>query len=869
MTTLFEPAKRLGRQLAASMILFLTVMIFANRLDAATPIEITATASTDVSDKVDWCESNPELGIADIPSDSCRLSPAKPADLERGYSDRAFWLRLSLANRGPKDEERWLVLGHPRLQQVSFFESTSDGGWLRSDAGTLTAPIARTVLSANPALPVKLAAGETRTILVRVASQSSINLTPTLWTPKIYASKHSRIEVLQATAIGGLLMASIFPLMIYVQWKDRAYLYFSACQFTKAVFDSCFTGLLPTYLLPAGLPFDIRVQTELLGATLAFFIMFVRQFIGSRQRYRYGDYLLLLLLGIDLLAMAWGWMALHHGIAIRLMAVVALASMAGATGLFWLGWRDRLPASGYLLFAYSVAALILTYRVFDTFSGGSGSPELSLGYSWEYLLTLPTGLIGLAVHKDIMVYSLESARAESATQVEFLARMSHELRTPLDAILGNAQLLSRSATTSPSLMREGLAIIRESGWHLLRMIDDILDHTRCIAGKLSLTPRTVNLQTFLHGIVQNAKVLALRNGNQVYLRMTGSNQPGVLLDENRLRQVLDNLLVNAARHTKNGLIRLDSHVGDGTTGGKVRLEFAVTDSGEGIPLADQDRIFRPFERGGGTIRNGGKGAGMGLAISRQLVEMMGGALSVKSRPGAGACFRFSILADPVDLDALEPVSAASIQSAYKGPRRTVLVIDDEDINRRVLTRLFRERGFIVVEARSGQAAANLCRSMTRTDIVITDQFMADGDGWMVLRTLSEFQPGIPVLLMSAAPAARPEDFPQNLDFARHLLKPINHTSLLLHISDLLNLEWKEPPDEIGEQPMTATRDECRPGKDDMATLREMIEAGQVSDIMTWADHLKTREPGCAIFSEKVYIAARQLDFPALNSLAGT
>ncbi|WP_158240772.1 hybrid sensor histidine kinase/response regulator [Telmatospirillum siberiense] len=853
--------------MAFPIIGFLMVMIFAGRLDAAEPVELTPSPRIDLSDKVDWCESDPDLDVADIPSDACRLVPATSQSLERGYSDRAFWLRLSLTNPGPEDEERLLVLGHSRLQRVSFFESVSAGGWRRREAGTATAPATRPALSTDPALPIKLAAGETRTVLVRVASQSSINLSPTLWDPKTYAGEHRRVEFLQAVAIGGLLMAAIFPLMIYLQWKDRAYLYFSASQFTKAIFDSCFTGLLPTYILPADQAFDIRVQTGWLGAALSFFILFVRQFVGSRQRYPNWDRLLLMMLAAVVVATAWSGTGINHGMAIRLLAILALAIMVNAAVLFWLGWRDRLPASGYLLFAYSSAVLILAHRIFDAFMGGSGSRELSLGYSWEYLLTLPTGLIGLAVHKDIMVYSLESARAESASQVEFLARMSHELRTPLDAILGNAQLLSRSS--NQSLLTEGLAIIRESGWHLLRMIDDILDHTRCIAGKLSLTPRTVNPHTFLHGVVQNAKILAARNGNQVSLRMIGANRHGVLLDENRVRQVLDNLLVNAARHTKNGWIRLDCRIGGERAGNKLRLDFAVTDSGEGIPLSDQERIFRPFERGGGTAGNGGKGAGMGLAISRQLVEMMGGTLTVESRPGEGACFSFYIFAEPADLDAVEPSpTAGSALSNYRGTRRTVLLIDDEDANRHVLARLLHDHGFAVVEARSGQAAVDLCRSFTKADIVLTDQFMANGDGWMVLRTLSELLPEAPVLLMSAAPAARPEDFPQGLDFTRHLLKPIDHEVLLRHIGDLLDLEWEEPPEETGESPATEIPDEYPPNETDMEILRAMIEAGQVSDIMTWAARLKIREPRCAIFADRVHTAARQLDFPALNKLAG-
>lgn len=826
-------------------------------LRAEEPVVVTSAPFIDLSDQAEWCESGTDLDIAAIVSGGCHFAQTLSSTPTHGASSKAFWLRLILVNPENQPIERWLRIGHPRLEKVSFFASMPDGGWQRTDSGADIPPARRPVFSSDPILPVIMAPGESRTILIRIVSQTTIDLTPTLWRSNAYLEEHSRTELLYTLSIGGLVATALFTLMIYVQWKNRAYLYFTAGELAKIVNIASYTTLLPTYLWSGA--YDVRVQTVAVGCIDIFLGLFVRHFIGNFERYRFYHKMLMALATSAVLVVGWACL-FDYRIGIRALVFVTLLVELGAVMFLWRAWRDGFHPAVFLLVPYTISVIGHLYEFLVFFSGGTYGVQ-TIWYFWGFLISAPAAMCGIMVHKNEMQRHLLAARAESTARLEFLAHMSHELRTPLDTILGTTQLLSRETTRAR--LAEGLADIFESGRHLLKMIDDILDHARGLAHKLTMTRYPVDWPTFLRSVEHHGRILAARNGNDFSLHASGAQPDGVLIDEHRLHQILDNLLINAARHTTNGWIRVDCATK--WTGERLRLDFAVADSGEGIPLAEQKRIFLPFERGSrAASRDGGKGTGMGLAISRQFVEMMGGRLTVESRLGSGACFRFHILAERADPAEIAPIRAEQpVHSGYLGPRRTILLVDDQEKNRRILARLLRETGFAVIEADSERTAIE--QDAAAVDMVLTDQFMADGGGWMVLREMNARRPNLPVVLLSAAPPERPDGIPDTVAFAAHLLKPLDHALLLRRIGDLLGLTWIQAHSPAPQPAPPAAQ--SHPDPAEMRTLRAMVDNGQVTDIMAWADDLKRHDPRCAAFAETVYEAACQVDLPALNSLA--
>ena len=872
------PCLRRGRSVVAILLLSI-VSALAGAVGAvgAEPVTVEAAAAVvagvdrlDLSDRLEICATAPERTMDDVLATGCDFRPARAEELTIGYSRRAHWLRLRLIGGSDRPEERWLVVGHRRLERVSLAVIGADGGVARAETGLAVPPALRPTAASDPILPLRLGAGERVTVVARVVSQTSINLATVLWRPQTHQAVRGRLEFWEAAAAGGLIAAAAFSLAIAAaagvsQWSRRANLWFGLVLSTKAVFNVANAALIPVNALPIDWAYDVRVQAVAMGASTLCYLLFARHLVDSRRRWPRWDGGLWGLIAAMVAATAWASFV-DYGRGFQVQIVLAAASVIAVVAVFERAWRAGFPAAGFLLAVSAVNLVPLLHRVALAFSGWSAGEGLQLFYSWSYVLTAPLIPIGITLHETALREAMEKARAEATARVEFLARVSHELRTPLDTILGNAQLLSRPS--GAPLMREGLAIIHDSGRHLLRMIDDLLDHARGVAGRLAVTPVTVDWPGFLASVEQSGRTLAARGGNRFALAVGGASPAALRVDGGRLRQVLDNLLANAARHTRDGRIEVDCEVGPADARGRVVVAFTVADSGEGIAAADQERIFLPFERGGSTeARHGGKGIGMGLTIARQLVEAMGGHLTVASRPGAGATFRFTVEAAVVE-DVVPATVEAAPASTALGRGRRVVVVDDADANRRVLAHFFADCGFAVIEAASGRRAVEAVAAAGTIDLVVTDQFMADGDGWSVLRRLATLRPEVPVILVSAAPPERPADFPAGLDFAAHFLKPLDHRRLVAVAAELLGVAVAEGEAAVPvDEPAAASLPE-RPDAAVRAELQALVEEGRFGEVMRRAEATMRSQPQFAAFGEAVRAAARRLDLADLDRLLG-
>jgi len=241
--------------------------------------------------------------------------------------------------------------------------------------------------------------------------------------------------------------------------------------------------------------------------------------------------------------------------------------------------------------------------------------------------------------------ALSEARRLARQRSQFLAQMSHELRTPLNAMMGFAQILQRDKTLSERAAK-AVRIIDESGQHLLRLINDILDLARIDAGKLELSSSEIHLRAFLQIVCDTIQFKADDKGLEFLAALAADLPETVFVDEKRLRQVLLNLLSNAVKFSDSGqvvlrVIRVPAANAAGTPDEVARLRFSVEDQGIGMSERDQARAFEPFEQLADARRREG-GSGLGLAISRQLVHLMGGDIRVQSHPGAGSVFSFEI-----------------------------------------------------------------------------------------------------------------------------------------------------------------------------------------------------------------------------------
>ena len=384
--------------------------------------------------------------------------------------------------------------------------------------------------------------------------------------------------------------------------------------------------------------------------------------------------------------------------------------------------------------------------------------------------------------------AVKRAEAANAAKSEFLSRMSHELRTPLNAVLGYAQVLLMNGGLSDK-QASGLNIIRSSGEHLLGLIVDILDLARIEAGRADMNPGEMNLRAFVRSVADMVRIKA--EEKQLALRIEiDDGLPGrVWVDEQRLRQVLLNLLGNAVKFTDRGEVGL--RVAAAATPG-LALRFEVRDTGIGIAQADRERMFEPFEQGGDLHRRSA-GTGLGLAISRQLVRQMGSEIRLEAPAGGGSLFWFEAASLPAaqpPTPATSATNAAPAPSGYEGKRRSVLVVDDIDANRTLLRELLVELGFEVHEAGGGLAALSLLGTEP-IDLVLIDMAMPGMDGLETLRAirLDARTSRLPVLVISAHTSDADARRANEAGADGFIAKPIAPAQVLEHMAALLGLHW--------------------------------------------------------------------------------
>ena len=369
-------------------------------------------------------------------------------------------------------------------------------------------------------------------------------------------------------------------------------------------------------------------------------------------------------------------------------------------------------------------------------------------------------LLNARLFRELEEQSVELELA-SRHKSEFLASMSHELRTPLNAVLGFSEvLLERMFGDINERQEEYLRDIHGSGQHLLELLNEILDLSKVEAGRMELEYSTFDLRSLIE---LTASMLRERaNAHNIDLRIEADDVGAVYADELRVKQILLNLITNAVKFTGEGgsvVVRAER---DGTD-----IRITVTDTGIGVPEADRERIFESFQQGGrGAARE--EGTGLGLTLSRRLVELLGGRMWLESDVGRGSTFGFSIPAG-VDLDAALP-GAKGTGNGH------VVVIEDHRPSLDLLSAYLTGAALKVTTARDGQSGLDAVRR-TLPDAVLLDIRLPGIDGWAVLKELKAEQAtrDVPVIVVSIS-----DEKPRGiaLGAAAYLVKPVAREDIL-------------------------------------------------------------------------------------------
>ena len=366
-----------------------------------------------------------------------------------------------------------------------------------------------------------------------------------------------------------------------------------------------------------------------------------------------------------------------------------------------------------------------------------------------------------------------AAESANLAKSEFLSNMSHELRSPLNAILGFAQLMDTGTPPPTADQKDSIDQIMQAGWYLLELINEILDLARIESGKLSMSPEPMSLAEVLADCLAMIEPQARARGIRVAWAGPADDMH-VRADRTRVKQVLVNLLSNAIKYNReNGLVEVSCET---QPGGRVRVN--VRDTGPGLSAEHLGQLFQPFNRLG---QAGGaeEGTGIGLVVSKRLVELMGGEIGARSQVGEGSVFWIELLAaqamdghGPVTFDAGSADPA--LQPGADVQRRTVLCVEDNPANLQLVRRLLLRRpDLALIEAKDGRQGIELARS-EQPDVILMDINLPGISGLTALHILADDArtSHIPVLALSAN--AMPRDIEKGLaaGFFRYLTKPI-------------------------------------------------------------------------------------------------
>jgi two-component system sensor histidine kinase ChiS len=588
----------------------------------------------------------------------------------------------------------------------------------------------------------------------------------------------SVMSIMELFSLGSLLVMGIYHLFLFLfRQKDRSALYFSLVCLLWAAYTpfAGYNGFLLWDVLPRpplGFGYAAGLIPIYLGAPM------ILLFLHSLYPRQCSKTLVRLFLA---LGTGFSLAALFLPDTLTARTALPFEMIALCFGLYCLAMLVRAankkePGARIIL---AGIALLLAFTVNDM---------LMEEHNIDTIPLLPAGIVVLILSHSLVLakrFSMAHTLAENYAEEleeknialarmdrlkdEFLANTSHELRTPLHGIIGMAEALRSEAGQRVSRQdREDLAVIISSARRLSHLINDILDYSRLSHADIRLRKTAVDMRVMADTVLKVARPLA--GGKPVRLvNDIGADTPPVWGDENRLQQVLYNLVGNAVKFTEKGEVRISASPEEG------RVLFTVSDTGIGIAPENRDAIFEAFEQADGSITRRFGGTGLGLAITRRLVALHGGAIRVESQPGRGASFSFSIPTRPSRDAAPLPENDTVLKTPFlaepapgtvpeedagsgKAPDTDeplagakILAIDDDPVNLRAISRHLTARGLAVTTADSGGRGLQIAENGPLPDLVLLDIMMPKMSGHEVLQTLRKNHgfSELPVIVLTA------------------------------------------------------------------------------------------------------------------------
>ena len=665
--------------------------------------------------------------LADIRARDDLFKPHNKDTLNAGYSHSAFWLKVDLSYQplNPQIHRTWLLeLAYPPMDNIDLYLADASGNYRLAERTGDALPFdSRQIKENNYLFELNFSPGQSQTVYLRVASQGSVQAPLTLWSAQAYLEEQPvRIYIL-GLIYGVLLGMLVYNLFIYLSVRDTSYLYYIFYIASFGLYQLSVNGAAVQYFWPNN-PWWANASTPfLIGSAALFGCQFARTFLHTATHSRWLDRALMLLMAVGVLVMVLA-LTTSYAVSLRLATGLALAFIVTIFTAGVVAWVRGLRVARYFVIAWSAFLL-----------GGLVNTLMVLGYLPNVFLTMYASQIGSAIEvgllslaladrinamRDLQARTLQESGQKLAAmnqqlahtnqlKDEFLATVTHELRTPMNGVIGSLELI-KTLDMSPELelytqTAEGSA--RE----MMHMVNGILALTELQAGRLGVRPRTFGLNELIQSLSDQYGPSARSKGLQFSYEIARNLPDQWVGDADKIRQCLECLLDNAIKFTRVGGVIL--RVTGKTAGpGRWALAFNVIDSGIGFVHIEEAELYQNFFQVDGSMTRSYGGLGIGLAICRRLVELLGGRLTHHSQPGQGS--QFQLL--------LELESPLESSQPGEGRSRTpdecvVLLVEDSSPGQVVLRGMLLKMGYRVLSVDNGVDAIDILRR-ERVDAVV-------------------------------------------------------------------------------------------------------------------------------------------------------
>ncbi len=780
--------------------LVLLVFAPAKALASGTIAVDEAFASANISDHADVViapKGTDPQGIAAI-----RALPFAPSTgLTLGFREEVVWLRVPIDVRLARPEPLFLIFHYTNLDALSLFLEQPDGSVIEQFSGDRLALSDRPVKSHELGFRFFPQPGRS-TAYIRVKSESSLRLRSTLFTGASYVEAEAHERTILGIYAGFGILIVLYNLFVFFSTGDFNFLRYCLLIGMYVGVDLAIRGLTSFYFYPDSPTLANILVPSAMFPTLSVGLWFALRFLSPRSSksglqqefprlYRLGEVFAWVLLLGPFAQFAFGYRVAVN-LATEAIPLWAIYLIIVSSVLAHRGFR---PAKFFLV-AWSSLLLGVSTTAFAT-----------RGIIPTTVLTSYAGMIGASVQMVLLSFGLadrinflqmEVGRQEKLTfaatkraleeqermnvlKDEFLANTSHELRTPLNGIIGLAEMLEEEPQFD-GRAKANLRMIASSGRRLANLVNDILDFSKLKKNELVLQKARTDVGPIVDTVIGLTRTIVGKKPVTVINNVPADLAP-VYGDANRIQQILFNLVGNALKFTDAGTVTIDASATD------VDVSISVKDTGIGISEDAMGRIFESFEQGDGSTARKYGGTGLGLAVTRQLVEAHSGEILVESQVGHGSRFTVTLPRSTSTLETLPASEAQAALAARVRPASTtlrvapktpsvapraattvsvpppaqaprvnvdtskgrVLVVDDEPVNREVLLQLLTQRGYIVDQAEDGIEGIAKIKDGALPDIVLLDVMMPGKSGYEVLDEVRKTfdKETLPILLLTA------------------------------------------------------------------------------------------------------------------------